>query len=393
MKSTDAFSKRRVFAMERACVFRFPTAGAGMSFAASNHLPARVLIVDDSAFMRTALSRMVASESEFEVVGTACSGAEALEKLPSLNPDIVTLDLKMPGMDGLETLRRIMFQFPRPVIVVSASSDEDAESSATALALGASAYVPKRMSANSLEIAHIREDLIAKLRAARQSPDLAAASGQSRKPPQPTPPAYSQQSLSACEVVAIGASTGGPQALQKILSRLPKDFSAPVLVVQHMPPGFTHSFAERLNQLCSVTVRVAVHGETIQPGVVYLAPAGLDMTVQRLSLAIVSICLSPQPSELLHIPSVDLMMKSAAQVFGKHALGVILTGMGSDGAEGVRAIHLQGGITIGQDAESCVVYGMPRACAEKGLLTRILPLSEIPAEILLATHYRRQKIS
>lgn len=350
----------------------------------------RVLVVDDSAFMRTALARMIASEAGFEVVGTASSGAEALERIPSLDPDVVTLDVQMPGLDGLATLRAIMQKFPRPVIMVSAATEKDAHITFSALSAGAFDYVPKQLSRSSLDIGHIRSDLIAKIRAAAQARNPRATFN-IRKPPQsvgfkpldtpsPIPPA----------IVAIGVSTGGPKALQDILPRFPRDLPVPILIVQHMPAGFTGPFAQRLDALCPLPVREATTRELIQPATVYIAPAGLHMRVEgRLSDGRPMISLDPEPVDSLHIPSVDICMKSVAAFFGNRACGVILTGMGSDGAEGMKAIYLAGGLTIGQDESTCTVYGMPRVCAELGILARIVPLNEIPTQILQATRRRK----
>jgi two-component system, chemotaxis family, protein-glutamate methylesterase/glutaminase len=353
--------------------------------------PIRVLIVDDSAFMRTALSRMIASEAGLEVAGTASSGSEALDKIASLDPDVVTLDVEMPGLDGLQTLRLIMNQFPRPVIMVSAVTEKDAENTFNALAAGAFDYVPKQLSASSLDILHIRADLMVKIRAAahsRKSPDAAAAVS-IKKPPQSAPAeSRSASSLAVPAIVALGTSTGGPKALQEILPLFPRDLSVPILIVQHMPAGFTGPFAQRLNTLCSVPVREAAHREPILAGVVYIAPAGTHMSVKRLSDSRAILCLDTQPADYLHIPSVNVLMNSVAENFKSLALGVIMTGMGSDGAEGMNAIHRQGGYTIGQDEATCTVYGMPRACAERGILSRVCPLSQIPAQILQATRYR-----
>jgi len=344
----------------------------------------RVLVVDDSAFMRTALSRMIASEAGFEVAATACSGADALEKASSLDPDVVTLDIEMPELDGLQTLRYIMNQFPRPVIMVSALTEEGAEQTLDALAAGAFDYVSKHLSSSSLDILHIRQDLLGKIRAAAQS-------RKSHPPPQPSSlPTSDQVSAIAPAIVALGTSTGGPKALQEILPLFPRDLSVPILIVQHLPPGFTGTFAQRMDALCSVTVREATHGEPIQPGVVYIAPAGMHMTVERPSDSRAIIWLDTRPEDCLHIPSVDVLMKSVAEAFGNGALGVIMSGMGSDGAEGMKAIHRRGGLTIGQDEASCTVYSMPRACAELGVLSRVVPLLEIPGQILQATRYHRR---
>ena len=350
----------------------------------------RVLVVDDSAFMRTALARMIASEAGFEVVATASSGAEALEKIPSLDPDVVTLDVQMPGLDGLATLRTIMQKFPRPVIMVSAATEKDAHTTFTALSAGAFDYIPKQLSRSSLDIGHIRSDLIAKIRAAAHARHARAEFG-IRKPPQSIGFKTGEApSVVAPAVVAIGSSTGGPKALQEILPRFPRDLPVPILIVQHMPVGFTAPFAQRLDALCPLTVREATTRELIQPATAYIAPAGLHMRVEgRLSDGRPMISLDPEPVDSLHIPSVDVCMTSVAAFYRNTACGVILTGMGSDGAEGMKAIYLAGGLTIGQDESTSTVYGMPRACAELGILARIVPLNDIPTQILQATRRRK----
>jgi len=361
-----------------------------MSVVTPTRPPVRVLVVDDSAFMRTALTRMIASEPGLEVIGTASNGLEALARIPELDPDVVTLDLEMPGLDGFETLRRIMTQFPRPVIMVSSVSDRDAEITFNALAAGAFDYIPKQLSNNSLDIIHLRSDLVAKIRAAANSAPSPLLDKLTRKPVQSSAALPTPASLPTPSIVTIGTSTGGPKALQEILPLLPRDLPVPVLIVQHMPAGFTAPFAQRLNTLCAITVCEAVHRDVLRPGVVYIAPAGKHLKVERLSESRTIICLDSHPENYLHIPSVDIMMSSVAEAFRNHALGVIMTGMGADGAEGMKDIYRAGGLTIGQDEASCTVYGMPRACAELNVLSRVVPLSQIPAQILQATRYRKR---
>ncbi len=347
----------------------------------------RVLVADDSAFMRTALTRMIESDSSLRVSGTAQTGLEALEKIYSLQPDVVTLDVEMPGLNGLETLTRIMRDYPRPVIMVSSLTQEGAETTLEALSMGAFDYVSKQQSFVSLDIVKIQADLIAKIKAA-------AKSGRHRSAPLPAEPAACipvaparSSSHIASRVVAMGTSTGGPKALQEILPLLPADLPVGVLIVQHMPKGFTGPFARRLDSLCHVSVREATHDECIEPGVVYIAPAGRHMTVTRQSLSKVAICISEFPAGTLHTPSVDVMMISVAEVFHSLSMGIIMTGMGADGLEGMRAITREGGLTVGQDEASCSVYGMPRSCAEMGLVQRVVPLPQIPQQILQATNY------
>jgi two-component system chemotaxis response regulator CheB len=347
----------------------------------------KVLVVDDSAFMRTAIARMITSDSGLLVAGTACNGSEALEKIPILDPDVITLDVEMPGLGGLESLRRIMSRFPRPVIMVSSVTVKDAEITFNALGAGAFDYVPKQLSPNSLDIIHIQSELIEKIKAAAESRFQPASN--SRRPSRTAAQTEPETFQTTPVVVAIGTSTGGPKALQDILPLFPSDLSVPILIVQHMPSGFTAPFAQRLNTLCSVPVREATNHEVIQSGVIYIAPAGTHMTVGRLPDMRPAISLTSKREKHLHVPSVDIMMKSVAFTFRNLSMGIIMTGMGSDGASGMQAIHRAGGLTVGQDEASCAVYGMPRACLEMGILNRIVPLTQIPQLVLQVTRYRK----
>ncbi len=348
----------------------------------------RVLVADDSAFMRTAITRMIESDPALRVGATAQTGQEALDKVKSLKPDVITLDVEMPGMNGLDTLRHIMKECPTPVIMVSSLTQEGAEVTLEALDIGAFDYVPKQSSFVSLDIVKIREELINKIKAAAESKkrrpmakvDKSAAPGRKAAPATPK---------NAATVVALGTSTGGPKALQEMLPLLPEDLNVPVLIVQHMPPGFTGPFARRLNGLCKINVREAIQEEEIQPGVVYIAPAGQHMSVYRRGTSKVALRLGQVPSGLLHMPSVDVMMNSVAEVFRSLTLGVIMTGMGADGAKGMETIKREGGFNVGQDEASCTVYGMPRSAAEAGVLHRVVPLSQIPEQIMQIAHYKK----
>ena len=356
-----------------------------------NVVRTRVLIVDDSAFMRTALARMVASEDDMQVIATAWGAHDALQKIASLDPDVVTLDVEMPGMDGLGVLRRIMTDFPRPVIMVSAATEKDAQTTLAALSAGAFDCVPKQLSSASLEVSHIRADLIAKIRSAAHSHQSHAAARCVKRPSQSACCSNLASASAPPAIVAIGVSTGGPRALEQILPRFPADLPVPILIVQHMPAGFTRSFAQRLNALSSINVCEAAHRELIRPGVAYVAPAGLHVhVVRRLSDSKPVFNLSSRPENAEHFPSVDVMMTSVAQVFRDRVIGVIMTGMGTDGLEGMTAISRAGGLTIGQDETSCAVFGMPRACAERGVLNRVVSLADIPTHILHAISRRRK---
>ncbi len=347
----------------------------------------RILIAEDDE----ALARFVRQglEGEHYSVDVFPDGEQARAAASESDYDVVILDLNLPKLDGVSVLRHLRLKKPSlPVLVLTQRTR--VEDRVQCLDTGADDYVPKQLSSNSLDILHIRQDLVAKIRAA----------GLSRKPPSPgvslkklprsALPEFPDASSNIPAIVALGSSTGGPKALQEILPLLPRDLPVPILIVQHMPAGFTAPFAQRLNTLCSVTVREATHREPLLPGVVYIAPAGMHMTVERPTIARPLICLDTRPENYLHMPSVDIMMKSVAKAFRNLAMGIILTGMGSDGAEGMSAIHRHGGLTVGQDEASCIVYGMPRACAEMGTLTRVVPLLQIPAQILQATRYRRR---
>ncbi len=347
----------------------------------------RILIAEDDE----ALARFVRQglEAEHHAVDVFADGESARAAALDFDYDVVILDLNLPKLDGVSVLRHLRSKKPSmPVLVLTQRTR--VEDRVQCLDTGADDYVPKQISASSLDILHIRPDLVAKIRAAAHSRQPQTSEVPVRKPPQSHSATGDSAPGIAPAIVAIGASTGGPTALEQILPLFPKDFPLPILLVQHMPAGFTAAFAKRLNTLCFLSVREATHRETIEPGVVYLAPAGKHMRVEPMSASRAIIALDSHPQDCLHIPSVNVLMNSVAAVFKKRALSVILTGMGSDGAEGMKAIYRQGGFTIGQNQATCTVYGMPRACAELGVLTRVLPLLKIPEEILQATRSRKR---
>jgi two-component system, chemotaxis family, protein-glutamate methylesterase/glutaminase len=346
-----------------------------------------VLIADDSAFMRAALSRMVESDPGLYVCATAQRGLEALEQIVALRPDVVTLDVEMPGLNGLETLKRIMKECPVPVIMVSSLTQQGAETTLDALNFGAFDYLSKQNSLLSADTSKIRDDLVSKIYAAAESRKRRPMG---RVPASELPPvlsAHKRSHFAVPGVIVLGTSTGGPKALQEILPTLPSDLPVAILVVQHMPRGFTKPLAVRLNGLCRIKIREAEHDDPVEPGCVYIAPAGQHMTIYRSSLSKINIRLSTFPEKTTHTPSVDVTMLSVAEVFQNLAMGVIMTGMGSDGAQGMRAIYQAGGLTLGQDEASCAVYGMPRACAEQGVVHRVVTLRNIPDQILQAIRY------
>jgi two-component system chemotaxis response regulator CheB len=348
----------------------------------------RVLIADDSTVMRTALVRMLESSPIIRVCGTARNGVEAVQKTKILQPDVVTMDVDMPVLDGIQALKQIMRESPCPVVMVSSLTLEGATVTLEALEAGAFDYLPKEDLCHEAGALQLRYDLVEKIEAAARSP--LALRKKPFHPPTLTPVENGllNRSHVVPKLVVLGTSTGGPKALQEILPELPGDLPVGILVVQHMPPGYTAAFAERLNGLCRLSVREAKQGEMVEAGTVYVAPAGQHTTIFSNRLHQPLISLSDMPSDTVHKPSVDVTMLSVADLFGEYALGIILTGMGCDGLAGMTAIRDAGGITIGQNEATCAVYGMPRACADRGILQKVVPLSQVPQQILSALRYR-----
>jgi len=354
-------------------------------------MPIRVLIVDDSAFMRNALGKMLASDPDIEVAGIARDGVEALEKVALLKPDLVTMDIEMPRMDGIEALRRIMASSPLPVIMVSSLTTEGAKATLEALEIGAVDFLSKNLADLSLNILQVREALLEKVKQIGRR-RMRQAGRPLVRSPQPmaaaAPPAGGPKTEYRKErriaIVAIGTSTGGPKALQDVIPKLPKDFPVPTVIVQHMPPAFTAAFADRLNDLSQVRVKEAEEGEVLKPGVVLVAPGRGHLSVRRGRVGECYVTIDENRPELIYRPSADVMMLSVADIFPGRALGVILTGMGNDGEKGMRAIKASGGRTLAQNEETCVVYGMPKAAVEAGVVDREVPLSEVVGEIINA---------
>jgi two-component system chemotaxis response regulator CheB len=340
--------------------------------------PIRVLIVDDSAFVRQALARMLGSEVDMQVVGLAVDGVEAVEKARTLHPDVITLDLQMPRLGGLEALEQIMAESPVAVLLLSSLTRQGAEVTLRGLELGALDFVDKSSVQGNMNLLGLAEELRRKVRA------LAMASPRRREAPAARvaeAPAHPHQPR--LDVVVIGTSTGGPPALQAIVPRLPLGLHAAVLIVQHIPVGFTRSLAERLNSRSALPVREAVDGEAVEPGQVLIAPGGQHMKLRRRGES-VRVVLDDHPHSALHRPSVDVLMTSVAKAYGAKVLGVILTGMGNDGVEGLRAIRAAGGHSLAESEDTCVIYGMPKAAVEAGLVERSVPLPRMADEILAA---------
>jgi two-component system chemotaxis response regulator CheB len=335
--------------------------------------PVRVLVVDDSALMRKLIPNILERDNSIEVVGTAMDGHFALKKIEDLSPQVVTLDLEMPGLNGIDTLKEIMRRWRLPVIVVSSHSTTGAAITLKALALGAFDFVakPKDVSARMPEIA---AELIKKIRAAAQS-----AGVQTQFLPAETHGVqpHKLQPVAPTRIIAIGVSTGGPNALQYLFSQLPVEFSGSILVVQHMPDGFTELFAKRLDESCPIRVKEAQSGDLLVAGRALICPGNRHMKVKKFPLGNVAI-LSEEAPVNGHRPSVDVLFHSIAEEFGPQAMAVLMTGMGEDGAVGLGEIRAAGGYTVAQSQETCVVFGMPKAAIERGYAMRIADLQALP---------------
>jgi len=334
----------------------------------------RVLVVDDSAIMRKLITDILKEDPTIEVVGTAKDGKEAIEKAKQLRPDVITLDIEMPVMDGLTALRILRRELPQvKVIMFSSLTQEGAKATIEALSLGAYDFVPKPSTKSFLEsVKKIKQDLIPKIKSVvpleRIKPIFK--------------PTVEKKRLKAgsYKVLGIGVSTGGPQTLMQIIPKLPGNFPAPILIVQHMPPLFTKQLADRLNSLSALTVKEAVEGEPVKERMVYIAPGDYHMVVKKYGAG-VRIHLHQGPPRNFCRPSVDELFDSLADVYDGSTLALVLTGMGSDGRDGAKKIKEAGGTVLAQDAESCVVFGMPRAVIEAGLADEVVNLSQIPQRL------------
>ena len=341
----------------------------------------RVLVVDDSALMRKLIPMILERDPEIEVVGTAMDGAFALRKIAELQPDVVTLDLEMPRMDGLETLRMIMRGAPMPVIVFSTHSKEGAYSTFKALALGAIDFVAKPRDAAAGNLEPVALQLADKIKVAKRAGGPKAIPRPAMEPLKTSLKKRTRPALPPNRIIAIGISTGGPNALQYLLSQIPADFPATFVIVQHMPEGFTDMFARRLDECCALEVQEAKSGDLLISGRVLICPGNRHRMGRRMPRGDM-IVLSETPPINGHRPSADVLFHSVAQEFGLTSVGIIMTGMGEDGAEGIGAIKASGGMTVAQSEESCVVSGMPRAAILKGFIHKVLPLDNMAAYLI-----------
>jgi two-component system, chemotaxis family, protein-glutamate methylesterase/glutaminase len=337
--------------------------------------PVRVLVVDDSAVMRQLLATLLAEDPEIEVVGTAPDPLIARERIKALNPDVITLDIEMPHMDGVSFLRKIMTLRPMPVVMISTLTQAGAEVTLEALEIGAVDFIAKPVNNVAQELAAIAGDVQAKVKAAARSKVSAHRAVDVKRPPR------AHKFVSSGEkIVLIGASTGGVEALKAVLMGLPAD-CPPTLITQHMPPRFTAAFAERLNRECPMTVSEARHDDVVEHGHVYIAPGSHHLELVRKGSGF-ACALNDGPAVSGHRPSVDVLFRSAVRIAGPKAVGVILTGMGKDGAEGLLELRRAGATTIGQDEATALIYGMPRVAFEKGGVGKQYPLSHVADAIL-----------
>jgi len=337
----------------------------------------RVVVVDDSSFMRKLLTRMLEKDKDIQVVETAANGAEAIEIIEKVKPDVVTMDIEMPVMNGIEALKKIMATNPLPVIVLSAISKEGADITMEALNLGACDFMTKDMSDGPLGMSTKENELISKVKdVARKRVRFLTKRLELIK----KPISINREKRTRHTILAMGASTGGPPALQHILTSLPQNLPVPVVIAQHMPKLFTQSFAQRLNSLSQIEVKEAEEREPLRPGVALIAPGDVHMSLKRNGKDVTVEFV--KDIKYVYRPSVDLLMFSTAQIYDSSAIGVILTGMGNDGLVGLKELKRRNGLVIAQDEETCVVFGMPKAVINANIADAVLPIEKISEEII-----------
>jgi two-component system chemotaxis response regulator CheB len=361
----------------------------------------RVLVVDDSGFFRRRIRNMLNVDPELEVVGVATTGREAIDMAMRLRPDVITMDIEMPELDGISAVRDIMRQRPTPILMFSSLTHEGAQATLDALEAGAVDFMPKRFTDISADPEQVQRQLQLRVReigrrGAYRRPNLSPARQAAAPSPVPAPvpaaqtevaPAPSRPAVRAAVragrygLVVIGTSTGGPVALQKVLTKLPASFPLPLLLIQHMPANFTAAFAERLNELCAIEVKEAAEGDVLRPGRALLAPGGQQLGI-KVSGGQLLIRLFAAAPDQFYKPSVDLAFTDAAKACPGRTLAIVLTGMGSDGCEGARLLKQTGSTVWSQDEATSVIYGMPAAVAKAGLSDRILPLDAVAAELV-----------
>ncbi|QIL45061.1 chemotaxis response regulator protein-glutamate methylesterase [Acidovorax sp. HDW3] len=344
----------------------------------------RVVVVDDSALVRSLLAEIINRQRDMECIGTANDPLVAREMIRERNPDVITLDVEMPRMDGIDFLGRLMRLRPMPVVMISTLTERGAEVTMRALELGAIDFVAKPRVGLANGLNELATQIVDKIRVAavaqvrRAAPVAAAAPGAAA--PAPVPSAGLVGRLSTEKIIAIGASTGGTEAIREVLIRMPPDSPA-IVITQHMPPGFTTSFAARLNSLCQISVKEASHGERILPGHAYIAPGGMQFHIARSGANYVAV-VEDAPPVNRHKPSVEVLFKSVAAVAGRNAYGIMLTGMGADGATAMREMKDAGSYNYVQDEASCIVFGMPREAIAHGAADEVLPLTQIAGALV-----------
>lgn len=349
----------------------------------------KVIVVDDSAFMRKLITEFLSSHPELEVVATARNGKDAIEKISKLKPAVITMDVEMPEMDGLDAVNYIMKYMPTPIVMLSSLTGPGAETTLQAMEMGAVDFVKKPSGTISLDLHRIKDELIEKVLAASKAnlqpavATLPASAIKQQVMDRKLPAAGNKKKrINHKSVVVMGTSTGGPRALQQVLTRLPASLGAPVLIVQHMPAGFTKSLAQRLDSLSAICVKEAEDGEAIQAGTAYICPGGFHLKVKELGSALF-ISLDQSPPVNGHRPAVDVMFESASQLSGLDKVAVIMTGMGSDGANGLIKLKEAGNVqAIAESEESCVVFGMPRAAIATRLVDCTVSVEQIAEKIL-----------
>ena len=349
----------------------------------------KVLVVDDSAFMRKVIADMISSDDDMEVVGVARNGEEALEMIVSRKPDVVTMDVEMPKMDGLTALKQIMEVSPMPVIMLSSLTTNGAVETLKALDYGAFDFITKPTSLIKVSTPEVRDELLTKIKIASRTKVYKPSVTPRQPRPVPTTTKESNGSTASQgktkfkKLIAIGTSTGGPRALQDVIPFIPRDIDASILIVQHMPPGFTKSLADRLDSMSQIHVKEAEDGDVMKAGVAYLAPGDSHIKVTKQAGQFV-IKLDNGERVSGHKPSVDAMMYSIASLNDRNVIGVIMTGMGADGADGMSKVKANRGFIIAQDEESCVVFGMPKSTIKLGVVDKVVSLTNIANEIVKA---------